>query len=279
MLAIIVKGFHLLVCIALIVIVLFQADKGEGLAGAFGGGASSTLFGERGGATEISKFTTGLAVVFMITSLVIAIWGPAWEKEADIARTNAYNSQPIVATPAKTQTPAPVTTPNAAMPGLPMTAPVTDPTPITATPAPVSTPAPVTAAPAPVETPAPVTATPAPVETPAPAAVTPAPVETPAPAAVTPAPVETPAPAAVTPAPVETPAPAAVTPAPVETPAPAAETSAAPSVKEEIINKVTESANSVVNQEKEKAENAVKAIVEEKKADVIEAVKEKVENK
>jgi preprotein translocase subunit SecG len=163
MLAIIVKGFHLIVCIALIVIVLFQADKGEGLAGAFGGGASSTLFGERGGATEISKFTTGLAVVFMITSLVIAIWGPTWEKEADIARTNAYNSQPIVATPAKTQTPAPVATPNAAMPGLPMTAPVTNPAPITATPAPAA-------------------ATPAPVETPAPAAVAPAPVETPAPA-------------------------------------------------------------------------------------------------
>ncbi len=243
MLAIIVKGFHLIVCIALIVIVLFQADKGEGLAGAFGGGASSTLFGERGGATEISKFTTGLAVVFMITSLVIAIWGPTWEKEADIARTNAYNSQPIVATPAKTQTPAPVATPNAAMPGLPMTAPVTNP--------------------------APITATPAPVETPAPAAATPAPVETPAPAAATPAPVETPAPAAVAPAPVETPAPAAVAPAPVETPAPAvenkpAETSAAPSVKEEL---------------KEKAESAVKAIVEEKKAEVIEAIKEKVENK
>ncbi len=169
MLAIIVKGFHLIVCIALIVIVLFQADKGEGLAGAFGGGASSTLFGERGGATEISKFTTGLAVIFMITSLVIAIWGPTWEKEADIARTNAYNSQPIVATPAKTQTPAPVATPNAAMPGLPMTAPVTNPAPITATPAPVETPAPAAATPAPVETPAPAAVAPAPVETPAPA--------------------------------------------------------------------------------------------------------------
>ena len=169
MLAIIVKGFHLLVCIALIVIVLFQADKGEGLAGAFGGGASSTLFGERGGATEISKFTTGLAVIFMITSLIIAIWGPTWEKEADIARTNAYNSQPIVATPAKT--PAPVTTPNATIPGLPMTTPVTNPAPVTATPAPVETPAPAAATPAPVETPAPAAVTPAPVETPAPAAV------------------------------------------------------------------------------------------------------------
>ena len=232
MLAIIVKGFHLIVCIALIVIVLFQADKGEGLAGAFGGGASSTLFGERGGATEISKFTTGLAVVFMITSLVIAIWGPTWEKEADIARTNAYNSQPIVATPAKTQTPAPVATPNAAMPGLPMTAPVTNPAPITATPAP--------------------------------AAATPAPVETPAPAAATPAPVETPAPAAATPAPVETPAPA-----PVETPAPAvenkpAETSAAPSVKEELKEKAESAVKAIVEEKKAEVIEAIKDKVENK---------------
>ncbi len=230
MLAIIVKGFHLIVCIALIVIVLFQADKGEGLAGAFGGGASSTLFGERGGATEISKFTTGLAVVFMITSLVIAIWGPTWEKEADIARTNAYNSQPIVATPAKTQTPAPVATPNAAMPGLPMTAPVTNPAPITATPAPV---------------------------------------ETPAPAAATPAPVETPAPAAVAPAPVETPAPAAVAPAPVETPAPAvenkpAETSAAPSVKEELKEKAESAVKAIVEEKKAEVIEAIKDKVENK---------------
>ncbi len=80
MLAILVKFVHLVVCIALIVIVLFQADKGEGLAGAFGGGASATLFGERGAETQISKITTYLAIVFMITSLIIAVFGPGWEE-------------------------------------------------------------------------------------------------------------------------------------------------------------------------------------------------------
>ncbi len=262
MIAIIVKGFHILVCFALIIIVLFQADKGEGLAGAFGGGASSTIFGERGGATEISKLTTALAIIFMVTSSIIAFWGPGWEKEADFNRS--YNSQPITATPAPVapQTQAPVT--GAAVPTMPMATPITDPTPITATPAPVETPAPVAATPAPVETPAPVAATPAPVETPAPAAATPAPVETPAPAAATLAPVETPAPAAATPAPVETPAPV------VEETKPA-ETSVVPTVKEEI--------NAVVNQEKEKAVDALKTIVEEKKSEAVEAIKEKIENK
>lgn len=55
-------------CIALILVVLMQSAKGEGLAGgtAFGGGMSGAVFGGRGAATFLSKATTVLAVVFMI---------------------------------------------------------------------------------------------------------------------------------------------------------------------------------------------------------------------
>jgi preprotein translocase subunit SecG len=77
--AILVKLIHFVVCIGLIVIVLLQADKGEGLAGAFGGGAAGTVFGERGGGGFIAKLTTGMAIIFMITSLIISIWLPKWE--------------------------------------------------------------------------------------------------------------------------------------------------------------------------------------------------------
>ncbi|MBZ0268106.1 preprotein translocase subunit SecG, partial [bacterium] len=35
----IVLGVHVLVCLALVLVVLLQASKGGGLAGAFGGGA------------------------------------------------------------------------------------------------------------------------------------------------------------------------------------------------------------------------------------------------
>ena len=103
MLAFLVKFIHLVVCLALIVIVLFQADKGEGLAGAFGGGASATLFGERGAETQMSKMTTYLAVIFMITSLIIAVWGPGWEKEAQ----NAQYSHSFSGNVNQTSTPAP----------------------------------------------------------------------------------------------------------------------------------------------------------------------------
>ena len=63
---------HVLVSIALILIVLFQADKGEGLAGAFGGGASYAVFGDQGPTTFLGKLTIVAAVVFMITSLSLA---------------------------------------------------------------------------------------------------------------------------------------------------------------------------------------------------------------
>lgn len=106
MLAILVKLIHLIVCIALIVIVLFQADKGEGLSGAFGGGASATLFGERGAETQISKMTTYLAIVFMITSLIIGIWGAKWDEEALNSQVN-YSSTPVTTT---TQNQVPATT-------------------------------------------------------------------------------------------------------------------------------------------------------------------------
>lgn len=63
---------HILVCFFLIFIVLIQSSKGAELGAAFGG-SSQTLFGSRGAATFLSKLTTISAVVFMLTSLLLAI--------------------------------------------------------------------------------------------------------------------------------------------------------------------------------------------------------------
>lgn len=60
---------HFLICVALIVVVLLQADKGVGLSGAFGGGASHTIFGSGGSLGFLGKMTTGMAGLFMLTSL------------------------------------------------------------------------------------------------------------------------------------------------------------------------------------------------------------------
>jgi preprotein translocase subunit SecG len=63
---------HIVVCVALILIVLLQTGKGADMGAAFGGGASQTLFGSTGASTFLSKATTVAAVVFMLTSLVLA---------------------------------------------------------------------------------------------------------------------------------------------------------------------------------------------------------------
>ena len=64
---------HIIVCFVLILVVLLQTGKGADLAGAFGGGGSQTALGSRGAATFLSKATTASAVIFMITSLALAL--------------------------------------------------------------------------------------------------------------------------------------------------------------------------------------------------------------
>jgi preprotein translocase subunit SecG len=63
---------HIVVCIALIMIVLLQTGKGVDMGAAFGGGSSQTLFGSTGASTFLSKATTIAAIVFMVTSLILA---------------------------------------------------------------------------------------------------------------------------------------------------------------------------------------------------------------
>ena len=67
--------FHTIVAILLVIVVLMQSAKGEGLAGAFGGGGgalSGAVFGGRGAASFLSKATTVLAIVFMVNCGILA---------------------------------------------------------------------------------------------------------------------------------------------------------------------------------------------------------------
>ncbi len=62
---------HLIVCFILILVILLQTGKGSEMGAVFGG-SSQTVFGSGGAAPFLSKFTTGAAVVFMLTSLLLA---------------------------------------------------------------------------------------------------------------------------------------------------------------------------------------------------------------
>ena len=62
---------HLIICIALILVVLLQAGKGANMGAVFGG-SSQTIFGSSGPGTFLGKMTIGIAVFFMLTSLVLS---------------------------------------------------------------------------------------------------------------------------------------------------------------------------------------------------------------
>lgn len=67
-----VVGLHVTVCILLILIVLLQSGKGAEMGVSLGGGAGETLFGAGGPATILTKITTVVAIIFMVTSLALA---------------------------------------------------------------------------------------------------------------------------------------------------------------------------------------------------------------
>lgn len=69
---ILVVIIHLIVSLFLIFVVLIQGGKGAEIGAVFGG-STQTLFGSRGAATFLNKLTTIVAIVFMLTSLSLAV--------------------------------------------------------------------------------------------------------------------------------------------------------------------------------------------------------------
>jgi preprotein translocase subunit SecG len=63
---------HVMVCVVLVVVVLLQHGKGADIGAVFGGGASNTVFGSRGAGNFLTRLTTGAALIFMVTSLVLS---------------------------------------------------------------------------------------------------------------------------------------------------------------------------------------------------------------
>src|SRR5689334_568179 len=63
---------HVAVCIFMIAVVLLQSGKGAEMGASFGSSGSQSVFGAGGGATFLSKVTTGVAIIFMLTSLTLS---------------------------------------------------------------------------------------------------------------------------------------------------------------------------------------------------------------
>src|SRR5881409_386738 len=112
---------HVLMCFAIIAIVLLQAGKGADIGSAFGGAGSQAVFGSMGTPTLLGKITTGIAIVFTVTSFTLAILGG--ERASSVVREAAPppSSAPAPAgvTPAAPAGPAPTVPAAPAVPATP----------------------------------------------------------------------------------------------------------------------------------------------------------------
>jgi preprotein translocase subunit SecG len=112
---------HVLVCVFLILVVLLQQGKGADLS-VFGGGNTQTAFGARSATTLLHKLTVASFVIFILTTVSIAIvkGGPSGTVMAGAANKSApAKTAPAKPAPAPAQTPATAPAPVVPAPAAP----------------------------------------------------------------------------------------------------------------------------------------------------------------
>ena len=105
---------YVIICFFLILVVLLQQGKGQDLASAFGGGGTQAAFGPRGSATVLSRATTILAGLFMVTSLSLSVLRHRESSILDTLPAPAATPSPVASTP-PVSGPAPAAAPSAAI--------------------------------------------------------------------------------------------------------------------------------------------------------------------
>lgn len=100
-----VLALHVLVSILLILAVLIQGGENVDISAAFGG-VSQAAFGPRGTVTTLAKITWGLAAIFVVTSITLAVWATR-AGGGSILETAPAKTAPAQPVPAQQQQPAP----------------------------------------------------------------------------------------------------------------------------------------------------------------------------
>ncbi len=103
--ATLITGIHLFACFLLVVVVLVQSGKGADISATFGG-SSQTVFGSSGGANFFTRFTAGVATVFMITSMSLTLMGNQGKKSVFDRMSGAPVSAPAAASTSAPAQPA-----------------------------------------------------------------------------------------------------------------------------------------------------------------------------
>jgi preprotein translocase subunit SecG len=112
---VVITIIHIIVSFGLILVVLLQTGKGAEVGAVFGG-SSATIFGSSGAGNFLTKLTSGMAIVFMFTSLALGYFAGR-KPSATIFDSRTPVTAPGVpaqSTPSATQPKAPASDPNAA---------------------------------------------------------------------------------------------------------------------------------------------------------------------
>ena len=90
---------HVLCTLFLILVILLQTGKGAAMGSGLGAGSSQTMFGSSGAGNFLTKMTTAIATLFMITSLTLGIMSTQEKSQSimpDVENPTATNSsEPI----------------------------------------------------------------------------------------------------------------------------------------------------------------------------------------
>jgi len=111
-------ALHVLLCLFLIAVILLQPGKGGDVGAAFGGGGAGSMFGPRGPSGILQQATTIVAVLFMATSITLALYSNRSmlananvEDELLRLQEQQQQQQQQQGTPAPTPAPAPAPAP------------------------------------------------------------------------------------------------------------------------------------------------------------------------
>ena len=125
---------HVVVCLLLVLVILMQLPRSEGLGAAFGGAVTENIFGAQ--TTHVlAKFTVWLGVAFFAITLFLAVAYSHRDVGRSQIQRELLNSAVPAASPSPTSSPAPASSPETtpAAAGTPASSP-----PAAATPAPAA---------------------------------------------------------------------------------------------------------------------------------------------
>jgi preprotein translocase subunit SecG len=113
---------HVVVCLLLVLVVLMQLPRSEGLGAAFGGAVTENIFGAQ--TTHVlAKFTVWLGVAFFAITMLLAIAYSHRDVGRSQIQRELLNSAVPAASPSPTSSPAPASSSGATAPAAAVPAP------------------------------------------------------------------------------------------------------------------------------------------------------------